>query len=252
MGLAYEDAGVFKDRKWQCFCCGKNFNDYETYAAHVKDEHEQGREWLECPDCKAPVRDMKMHYKAKHPARVMPSGLQLRVIVWKDFRPGKDGKPKAKVRKFNARRGTFVSKKCGREFEYKSGLEEEFLNLLEEDTDVETFAYEPFKVPYFWKGEWHNYIPDIRVNYIDGSTELWELKPANQTGPEYEQNQCKWAAANNFCSNIGWDFVVLTEVGLGKYKTKIKKQYDALLRAVRRLDESSGREPDPAPDELSD
>ena len=45
---------------------------------------------------------------------------------------------------------------------------------------------------------------------------------ANQTN--YEQNKCKWVAANNFCINLGWNFVVLTEVGLGKLKTKIKKQ----------------------------
>lgn len=228
MALTFEDAGVFKDRKWQCFCCGKNYGGYEEYKTHIVENHDQGREWIECPDCKAPVRDMKTHYKAKHPQRVLPTGIQTRVVVWKDFKPGKDGKPKGTVKRTNARRGTFTSRKCGLDFEYKSGLEEEFFNLLEEDTDVENWAYEPFKIPYFWRAEWHNYIPDLRINFGDGSTQIWEIKPANQTGPEYEQNQCKWAAANNFCSNVGWEFVVVTEVGRGKLQAKIKRQQNLL------------------------
>jgi hypothetical protein len=160
---------------------------------------------------------------------MLPSGVQTRVVVWKDFKPGK---PKGTVKRTNARRGTFTSKKCGRDFEYRSGLEEEFFNLLEEDNDVENWAYEPFKIPYYWKNEWHNYIPDLRLNFIDGSTEIWEIKPANQTGPEYEQNQCKWAAATNFCSNLGWIFNVVTEVAKGKIAAKIKRQHGLL-----RLDE---------------
>lgn len=228
MALTFEDAGIFKDRKWQCFCCGKNFVDYEEYKNHIKENHEQGREWLECPDCKAPVRDLKTHYKVKHPQRMLPSGVQTRVVVWKDFKPGKDGKPKGSVKRTTARRGTFTSVKCGRDFEYKSGLEEEFFNLLEADADVQNFSYEPFKIPYFWRGEWHNYIPDLRLNFIDGSTQIWEIKPANQTGPDYEQNQCKWAAANNFCQNVGWEFMVVTEVGRGKLQSKIKRQQNFL------------------------
>ena len=93
--------------------------------------------------------------------------------------------------------------------------------------DVVCFKYEGIKIPYFFRGEWHNYIPDLRVDFADGSTEIWEIKPANQT--QYEQNKCKWASANNFCLNLGWTFVVLTEVGLGKLKTKIKKQQRRLL-----------------------
>lgn len=231
MTLTFEDAGIFKDRKWQCFCCGKNYNNYEDYSSHVKADHEQGREWIECPDCKAPVRDLKVHYKAKHPARVLPKGVQTRVAVWKDFKPGKDGKTKMKVKKLNFRQGEFASAKCGRDFHYRSGAEEEFYNLLEEDVEVVGWDYESLKIPYFWGGDWHNYIPDLIIKFIDGSTEIWEIKPSSQTGPQYEQNQAKWAAANNYAATVGWDFVVQTpEVGLGKYKQKIKNQRRAAQR----------------------
>jgi len=110
--------------------------------------------------------------------------------------------------------------KC--EIKYRSGMEEEFYNLLETDGDVAAFAAEPFKVPYFWAGKWHNYIPDIRVNFIDGSSEIWEVKPANQT--DFDQNKAKWAAMNDHALNLGWKFFVQTEVGLGKLRAKVKRQ----------------------------
>lgn len=221
MPLLFEDAGGSGKRKWQCFVCGQHLEDYEKYKSHVLEKHEEGREYLSCPDCAAPVRDLKLHYKAKHPSRIMPTALQTRVVVWHDFKPGgKDGQKK--TRRPNTRKGTFVSRKSGTEFEYRSGFECEFLECIESDMDVENFAYEPIKIPYFWRGEWHNYIPDLRINFIDSSTQIWEIKPANQTN--YEQNKAKWAAAHNFCTNVGWEFVVLTEVGLGKLKTKVKRQ----------------------------
>lgn len=220
----FEDVGKTGKRQWQCFVCGRNHDNYESYREHIVGEHDQGREFLLCPDCQAPVRDMKMHYKAKHPQRIMPKGLQQRVVVWKDYKSAKKKKDGSAVTRVQARKGTYISKKSGWEFQYRSGMEEEFFTLLDEDTDVESFFGEPFKVPYFWKGEWHNYIPDIRINYADGSTEIWEVKPASQTGPEYEQNQAKWAAMHNYAENLGWTFVVQTEVGLGKLKKKIERQ----------------------------
>jgi DNA-directed RNA polymerase subunit RPC12/RpoP len=221
MSRLFEDAETNKKggRKWQCFVCGKNYPDYAEYKEHILEEHEEGREYLKCPDCGAPVRDMKNHYKAKHPKRIMPKGLQTRVSIWHDFKPG--GKKKT-TRKPKFRSGEFESKKSGCLLHYRSGMEEEFYNLLEQDEDVVTFYAEPFKVPYYYKGKWHNYIPDIRVNFMDNSTEIWEVKPANQT--DYDQNRCKWAAMNDHATNMGWGFVVQTEVALGKLKNKVTRQ----------------------------
>jgi hypothetical protein len=222
MAIYYEDAGGGQKRKWQCFVCGKCYDEYPEYKEHILAEHEKGREYLECPDCHAPVRDMPSHYRAKHPKRIMPKGIQTKVAIWRDFKPGSN--KKKKTRKPNFRQGTFTSQKSGCDFIYRSGMEEEFFNLLEQDGDVESFRSEPFKVPYYYQGKWHDYIPDIRINYIDGSTEIWEIKPATQTGPEYEQNQAKWAAMNDHALNMGWQFVVQTEVGLGKLKKKVSRQ----------------------------
>ncbi len=210
--------------------CGKNYESYEPYKDHILLEHDEGREYIKCPDCEAPVRDLKLHYAQKHPNRTMPKNVLTRVAVWHDFKTGKEGQQKRTTQRPKFRQGTFVSQKCGGvDFEYKSGMECEFYECLEQDLDVISWVYEPFKVPYFHQGAWHNYKPDIRVNFADGTTEIWEIKPANQT--QFEVNKAKWAAAHNFCENLGWEFVVLTEVGLGKLKVKLRRQ--------QRLDESS-------------
>lgn len=223
MVLLFEDAGKTAKRKWQCFICGKCYESYEEYKGHIIESHDEGREYISCPDCGSPVRDMKMHYKVKHKNRIMPNNLQTKVAVWNDFKIGKDGKSQKKsTRKPNFRKGIFTSNKCGRDFEYRSGMECDFFECLEADLDITYFSYESLKIPYFHKGAWHNYIPDLKVTFADNSIEIWEIKPANQT--HYEQNKAKWVAANNYCSNLGWNFVVLTEVGLGKLKSKIKQQ----------------------------
>lgn len=216
--LGFEDVNQ-KERKFQCFVCGIIHDTLIIMNEHILKTHEQGREFIICPVCSFCVRDMKTHFKVKHPKRIIPKGIQTRVAVWHDFRPG----GKKKTRKPNFRKGTFTSKKNGCDIPYRSGTEEEFYNLLEHDGDVESFAAEPFKIPYFFK-TWHDYIPDLRINYIDGSTEIWEIKPASQTGPEYEQNQAKWAAMNDYASNLGWQFVVQTEVALGKLKKKLSRK----------------------------
>lgn len=220
MALYFEDAGNSGKRMWQCFVCGRKYDDFLVYKTHITDNHEEGREFVTCPDCSTPVRDLIMHYKAKHPKRVLPKGVQTRVAVWRDFSSG--GNKKKTTKKVNFRTGTFTSKKSGCDLHYRSGMECEFYELLECDMDVAAFFAEPFKVPYYYQGAWHDYIPDIRVNFIDGSTEIWEIKPANQTA--YDQNRAKWGAMNDHALNHGWQFTVQTEVGLGKLKAKIKKQ----------------------------
>ncbi len=96
------------DRVWQCFCCGVQHPDYEIYRKHIIDEHDEGREYLLCPACEAPVRDMRAHYNAKHPARPIPTDIQLRTAVWHDFTT--QGK-KTKTKKPSFREGNFVSHK---------------------------------------------------------------------------------------------------------------------------------------------
>lgn len=204
-------------RKYQCFVCGVEHETYDAYKAHILDEHEEGREYLKCPSCEAPVRDMKLHFEVKHPNRLMPRGIQTKVAVWHDFKGGKK-----KTKKTNFKKGEFESKKMGMNIPYRSGYESEFYHLLEEDTDVAAYFAEPFRVPYYFNGKWHEYVPDLRINFHDGTVQIAEIKPATQTG--LEQNKAKWAAMKEYADKLGWQFTVITEVGINKMKSKIKHQ----------------------------
>jgi len=219
MAHHFEDAGKNGKRRWMCFVCGRRHENYEDYKKHIAIEHDEGREYLSCPACEAPVRDMKTHYKVKHKNRALPKGVQMKVAVWKDFSP--TGKKK-RTRKPKFRTGEYESSKMKRLIHYRSGMEEEILGLLDEDKDVSAFYSEPFKIPYFYQGKWHNYIPDFRINFSDATTEVWEIKPASQT--DYEVNKAKWASMHEYAQNMGWNFNVITEVGVGKLKSKIRKQ----------------------------
>jgi len=210
-------------RKWQCFVCGKVFMEVDTFKEHITENHEEGREFILCPleRCGVPVRDLRAHFKAKHPTENnIPAGGLIKALVWKDQSMGKKG---LKTRQPKFREGTMISNKNGgREFSYKSGMECEFLELLEADSDVLAFDYEPFSCKYLFEGESHSYFPDISIQFFDGHIEVWEIKPGNQTA--LPKNLAKWAACQDFCKVRGWGFQVMTERGLGLLKAKIRKE----------------------------
>lgn len=206
-------------RVWQCFVCGVQHYTYEEYQKHILEAHDEGREYLSCPTCDAPVRDMRMHFKVKHPNRQLPKDVQLRVGVWFDFKKGR----KRRARKPQFREGFFLSEKNhGMELHYRSGIECDVYELLEEDTEVLSFQPEPFKIPYCFRGKWHDYTPDLRVNYLGGQVAVWEIKPSTQT--KYPKNKAKWAAMQEYANKLGWHFTVVTEDGIGKLRIKIRDQ----------------------------
>jgi len=200
--------------------CGKHQNDYQSYKDHIITEHEEGREYISCPACQAPVRDLKMHFKCKHPKRIMPKNCQMKATVWHDFAP--NGKKKKGRKGPKIQTGYFTSNKMRKDIYYRSRFENDFYVCLEHDQDVVSYFAEPFKVPYYFNGKWHNYIPDLRINFADDTTQVWEIKPESQL--KLDQNQSKWAAMYNHAENHGWDFIVQTEKGLAKYQMKIRKQ----------------------------
>lgn len=211
-------------RKWQCFVCGQQHSDYEVFKTHILEKHELGREYVVCPlpRCGAPIRDINTHMKAKHPKDSIPKYIgPNRAIVWKDFGV-KKGK---KSRKPAFREGYFVSvKNNGKEFYYRSSYECEVYECLELLPEVIAYDVEPLKdgIPYLYKGESHKYLPDLSIKWSDGRIEIWEIKPANQT--MLPLNEAKWSAAKTYCDARGWNFVIITEVGIGRLKTIIKRK----------------------------
>lgn len=207
-------------RKYQCFVCGKNYEIFEEYKDHIIQSHEQGREFILCPltRCQAPVRDVRAHFAAKHKGENVPKTCQMKTIVWKD-QTMKNGKLKNKKPKF--REGYLIStKNGGKEMHYRSGMECEVYECLEVMPEVIGYEVEPFSVQYSFMGEIHEYNPDLKILFLDGRIEIWEIKPANQTS--LPKNTAKWTACQQYCDVRGYQFMVLTEIGMGKLKQQIR------------------------------
>jgi len=206
------------ERKWQCFVCGKPFASYLDFKEHIIDEHDEGRDYVKCPlaRCGAPIRDVRAHFKAIHPKNSVPKNCQLKALIWRDH----TGRKKKKV-EFND--GYFTSiKNNGAKFHYRSSYELATYEQLELLDEVTQYHGESFKVPYYFNGKQHNYIPDISVLFEDGHVEIWEIKPLNQTS--FDKNQAKWKAAAAYCATRGWKFEVYTENGIEKLKKKVRVQ----------------------------
>lgn len=95
------------------------------------------------------------------------------------------------------RNGKFYSKKNKKYIHYRSLLELNWFLLLEKQIHVENYCVEPFSIPYIWKKKIHRYIPDLLIHYVNGFSELVEIKP------EYDwkskKNLAKFEAAKNWC-----------------------------------------------------
>ena len=198
--------------KHRCFVCGEEFVMYEEFCQHIFSKHDEGREYLRCPACDCPVRDMRLHYQAKHPSRPLPKDTQLKVSIWFDFKGNK-----RKARKLNFKEGNFVSQKMGGQtVHYRSSYELEVYKLLENEKTVVGYEAEPFKLPYYFGGKWLDYIPDLKVHFTDGSIQIWEVKPSNMTA--FKKNKAKWTAMEEHAKKMGWQFKVITEQVMSRIK----------------------------------
>jgi len=205
-------------KKYQCFCCATEFTEFEAFKTHITEEHEEGRDYVLCPlqRCQAPVRCLKTHFKVKHPREKMPPVKQTKAIIWKDMH----GK-KLKHRRPNFIDGDFVSQKMnGKEIHYRSGYERQVYECLEQLPDIVAYDTETLEIPYYLKGERHNYIPDLQIIFADGHIELWEIKPASQTSSP--KNTAKRAAAIEYCAIRGWKFQTITEKGIEMLKNRVR------------------------------
>ena len=206
--------------RFVCFVCGVRFEDYEEFRSHIVENHEEGREFVKCPlaHCGAPVRDVKLHFKAKHPSFDFRNYTgQARAIVWSDF----SGRSK-KTRKPKFKQGKYESTKTGKVLGYRSGLEEKLYKILDQHDGVSSFYSEPFHIDYVHKGQAHKYFPDLIVNFMDGTRQVWEVKPSNQT--DLEMNKNKWKAAEDACKVRGWKFEVYTEQRINKLGQEVRRQ----------------------------
>ena len=224
MPLPFENPQDRNARKWTCFVCAHQYKSFEQYCYHITEEHEEGRDYVVCgvEHCKAPVRDLAMHYKAQHKGEQTPPIKQAKAILWRDPNP-RNGK--MDVKKPNFRKGWYVSSKTGKAHYYRSGWEERVYEMLDTMPEVLGFNAEPLQIEYWYDGEMRRYTPDIIILFVDGHRELWEIKPSNQTSLEI--NECKWAAAKQYCESHGWHFQVITEQTISQMQNYARNRLTA-------------------------
>lgn len=120
---------------------------------------------------------------------------------------------------------------------YRSSWELKFMTYLDVHPDVIQWSSEEFCIPYKSPidGKIHRYFPDfwIKQQNKHGTIEniVVEIKPYKQTQPPIAQtrktkryinevmtwgiNSAKWKAAQSFCEDKRWKFVIFTEKELG-------------------------------------
>lgn len=205
-------------RKYVCFVCGVPFDIYQDFSSHVKETHEEGREWVKCPlaRCQAPVRDVRLHYRVKHPSEKPPTQGQMRALIWSDQK-----QPSKKKKKMQFAEGYITSQKNGgTNMHYRSSWERDVYMCLEHCDDVLGYKVESFPVEYYWKGRRKRYFPDLFVSFKDGHHEVWEIKPSNQK--QMELNKAKWLACEGYCEARKWTFKIVTEEEIRQLKQRAR------------------------------
>lgn len=94
---------------------------------------------------------------------------------------------------------------------YRSLWERRFMLYCDRSDQIFKWSSEEHHIPYVAPkdGCWHNYYPDFVVNTRDGRIIMVEIKPYYQK--KYKVNRAKWAAAEEYCLQHGYEFIVLTE-----------------------------------------
>lgn len=112
--------------------------------------------------------------------------------------------------------GGFASQKTGRMMSFESLLEKEYMLLLDFDDTVATFEEQPVNIPL--TGIPRGYTPDLLVRFhIPCDSEqvrpplLVEVKHTSDLARHAEKYAPKFAAAQSYALQMGWEFAIKTE-----------------------------------------
>lgn len=120
---------------------------------------------------------------------------------------------------------------------YRSLWERKFMKHLDENTSIIEWSSEEIQIPYIspLDNRRHRYFPDfyIKARNPDGTLKemIVEIKPKKETKEPtkkkritkqyitevttWGKNQAKWKAAEEYCADRGWQFMIMTEDHLG-------------------------------------
>jgi hypothetical protein len=122
---------------------------------------------------------------------------------------------KKRRRKSHYHTGIYVSTKTGQICKHRSGWERSYMQYLDAEPSVKTWSYESFTIDYVSNKKTQrirHYIPDFKVEYVNGDTVIVEIKPSRRlTKPTVKK---KMAAAVIWCGAHGVALKIVTEVDL--------------------------------------
>ena len=77
------------------------------------------------------------------------------------------------------------------------------------DKNGYVFKKNPFRIPYFYKDTWHNYIPDLLITDLENAN-IWleEIKSSYTLNKDIDKNTAKFNAAKEYCLKNGLEFHV--------------------------------------------
>src|SRR5476651_852528 len=116
---------------------------------------------------------------------------------------------KVVTRRSNHTRGYHPSRKNGCSFGWESQLEAGFLRLLELSPSVLTYEVQPSLEVVSMNGVSIKYIPDVCVNFADGITRWFEIKPSIRL--LNQKIEIKIRAIKTHFENNGRAFFIATE-----------------------------------------
>ena len=113
---------------------------------------------------------------------------------------------------------------------YRSSYELKFLQWCDANPIVEVYSSECVVIPYSMPGDptIRRYFVDFKVTFINGKVFIIEIKPhmyleppKNNLSPrimlDFHRNYAKWKAAKIWCTNKGYQFVILTEKNFSQF-----------------------------------
>ena len=107
---------------------------------------------------------------------------------------------------FHGKQSLFISCKTGEQNYAHSNLELTLMKQFDDDKTIVSWTKNHhIRIPYEYCGQ-HLYLPDFRIEFVDGTTCLIEAK-----GYEFEPERCnaKALAAQSYCDERAWKFQVV-------------------------------------------
>lgn len=121
------------------------------------------------------------------------------------------------LRSYRTVTGIRFNKTTGEVSEFESMLERDYMLILTFSRCVESFEVQPVTIDYKNGNKLGSYTPDFLVTRFANSvneqptTELIEIKYTEDLISEHEKFEPKFQAAEEFCTDKGWTFKVITE-----------------------------------------